>query len=231
MNDKLKEAIATVRSGDKQTAKQQLTTLLEENPEQEQGWYLLSLLVDSPQKQSAYLSKTLAINPNHNKAKEQLAALQGFGALAPTSTVRHDASPGMDVLSQAESETLPDWLQDEGEQVATPEPNEEATDTAVPNETLPDWLKEPAALTIADDSTGTPVEESPTMVGKTAQSDNEVDKAVSTLRQEAKKQPQKKQAKPKPAANKNTSSLNIILSLLVILAFIVMVILAYLIFS
>jgi hypothetical protein len=231
MNDKLKEAIATVRSGDKQTAKQQLTTLLEEHPEQAQGWYLLSLLVDSPQKQSAYLSKTLALNPNHNKAKVQLATLQGSGTIAPTSTVRHDTSHGMDILSQAESETLPDWLQNEGEQIDPPEPVEEKTDTAVPNETLPDWLKEPVGLDTAHDATGTPVEESPTMVGKTAQSDDEVDMAVSTLRQEAKKQPQKKQAKPKPAASKNTSGLNIILSLLVILAFIVMVILAYLIFS
>ena len=70
MDEKLKDAIAAVRAGDKDTAQRQLTALLDEDPQQDQGWYLLSLLVDSPQKQAAYLSKTLSLNPLHEKAKE-----------------------------------------------------------------------------------------------------------------------------------------------------------------
>ena len=76
MDEKLKEAIAAVRAGDKREAQRQLTELLDNDPQQVQGWYLLSLLVDSPQKQAAYLSKTLALDPQHEKAKAQLATLQ-----------------------------------------------------------------------------------------------------------------------------------------------------------
>jgi hypothetical protein len=231
MDEKLKEAITAVRSGDKQTAQQQLTTLLNEDPEQPQGWYLLSLLVDSPQKQAAYLSKTLALNPNHAKAKEQLATLHGSGKMAATSTIRHDDSDGINVLKQAESETLPAWLQDDGEFSSPPKPAAEMTDAAVPNEFLPDWLKEPAALAIDEESMPTPVDENPTIVGLTAQSDDEVDMTVATLRQQEKIKSGQKQAQPKPAGGKSTNALNIVLGFLIILALIVMVILAYLILS
>src|SRR5690606_22170811 len=115
MDVKLKEAIAAVRAGDRATAQQQLTMLLAEKPEEAQGWYLLSLLVDSPQKQAAYLSKTLALDPHHPKAKEQLASLQAVSTMAPTSTfdTAMDSDVSLDLLDQAESDTLPDWLESE----------------------------------------------------------------------------------------------------------------------
>ncbi|MBK7897270.1 MAG: hypothetical protein IPJ90_20760 [Anaerolineaceae bacterium] len=236
MDVKLKEAIAAVRAGDRATAQQQLTTLLEENPKEAQGWYLLSLLVDSPQKQAAYLSKTLALDPNHSKAHMQLATLQGANRMAPTSTINTemgmDMDASVDFLDQADDDSLPDWLQ--GEQFERKEkPAEQSEETAVPNETLPDWLKEPVLL--ADEKLA--IEESPTMVGPTAQSDDKVDQTVSTLRQKSTEKttqsPAKKIASPKAqkAASKNATGLNIALGVLVLLAIVVMVLLAYLIFS
>lgn len=236
MDNQLKEAITLARAGEREAAQRELTTFLEEKPEEAQGWYLLSLLVDSPQKQAAYLSKTLDINPNHAKAKEQLEVLQSSGTLAPTSTISSDSNQADVVLEQAESDHLPDWLQQEQEWEASPsiEITETDEETAVPNDTLPDWLKEPAD--IFQDALIKPIEESPTIVGHTAQSNDESDKTVSALRQQAQektiaKKPTKKQSKPKPSASKSTASLNIILGMLILLALVVVVMLAFLIFT
>lgn len=229
MDEKLKDAIANVRAGDKRTAQRQLITLLEENPKEAQGWYLLSLLVDSPQKQAVYLSKTLALDPNHGKAQAQLAAIQQDGQLAPTTTIYESASETMDLLTQAETDTLPDWLQDEEEQVKA-EPIENPLDTAVPNETLPAWLKDPALPSNQPDPM--PVVEESAVVSQTPQTDEQADKVVTTLRkqkQETSNKATSKQKKAKPSTSKTGSGLNIILGILIILAAIVMIALVYLI--
>ena len=230
MDEKLKEAIAAVRMGDKELAQRQLTELLDEDPQQVQGWYLLSLLVDSPQKQAAYLSKTLTLNPNHEKAKEQLAALQEAGTLAPTTNVTEEASQPMDVLAQSETSELPDWLREASdEETVTAVPATPREETAVVNQNLPDWLKEPAA--VADTLPATKaVEESPTMVGKTAASVTKPGKAAAGPQKTLDKSRQK-QPKAVRSTKQTTRNLNMLLGLLVTLAVIVMILLAYLLFS
>ena len=230
MDEKLKDAIAAARMGDKETAQRQLTELLDENPQQVQGWYLLSLLVDSPQKQAAYLSKTLALNPDHEKAKEQLAALRAAGTLAPTTTIAEEASQPMDVLAQSETDEIPDWLREEdGGSKVTAVPAKPVEATAVPSENLPDWLKEPAGLESTSSPTET-VEESPTVVGKTAHPSNKPDKIAADLKKTLDK-PRQKLPKAARSAKQSTRNLNILLGLLVTLAAIVMILLAYLLLS
>ena len=214
MDDKLKDAIAAVRTGNKREAQQQLTMLLDEDPTQVQGWYLLSLLVDSPQKQAAYLGKTLALNPNHEKAKEQLTLLEASGELAPTASMISDQP--MDVLAQSETDELPEWLISEsGDYTAVPA--ETSGETAVPNEALPDWLKEPAAP-----DTVAVAEQEVTVVGKTAEPPAKIRPA-----KVAKSTPSKRVSKRQPKAQ----GLNLLLGLLVVLAVIVMILLAYLLLS
>ncbi len=227
MDEKLKDAIAAARIGDKATAQRQLIELLDEDPQQVQGWYLLSLLVDSPQKQAAYLSKTLALDPDHEKAKEQLASLQAAATVAPTTTIAEAASQPMDVLAQSETDALPDWLREEGGEEISAAPPKPAEETAVPNEDLPDWLKEPVAL--ADDSTKA-VEESPTVVGKTAEPATKSDQVAAELKKTLDK-PQRKPPKTTHVAKQSTRNLNMLLGLLVTLAVIVMIVLAYLLLS
>ncbi|MCP4420800.1 MAG: tetratricopeptide repeat protein [Chloroflexi bacterium] len=228
MDNKLKEAIATVRAGDTEEAQRQLTELLDENPQQVQGWYLLSLLVDSPQKQAAYLSKTLALNPQHEKAKELLAVLQAESNLAATSTIEPELNLPLDVVEQAETDELPGWLTEEVDDLSTavaqPEP---VTETAVPNENLPDWLTDPSSLKTEQPKI---VEEEPTVVGQTAKATTELDKTVSSLNQTLTQSPPKPAKVSRPAPQ-STRSLNIILGLLIILALTVMVLLAYLLLS
>lgn len=217
MDDNLKEAIAAVRTGNKREAQQQLSTLLDKDPTQVQGWYLLSLLVDSPQKQAAYLSKTLALNPHHEKAREQLALLEASGEIAPVAS--RAADQPMDVLAQSETDTLPEWLVSESGEYnyAAAHPADKGSETAVPNDTLPDWLKEPA---IPDSTFTGDAEES--AVGKTAAppSQTRPAKVVKTA-----------PAKPARARKQNTQGLNIMLGLLVALAVIVIILLAYLLLS
>lgn len=215
MDDKLKEAIAAVRTGNKREAQQQLTMLLDEDPTQVQGWYLLSLLVDSPQKQAAYLGKTLALNPNHEKARDQLAMLEASGQLAPTSSYVSDQP--MDVLEQSETDALPEWLVSDSGDFAVAPVASKVSETAVPNDTLPDWLKEPAV----PDSIIAP-DESMTVVGKTA---------VAAPQTRPTKAAKPTAAKPARKAGQNTQSLNIALGLLVLLAIVVIVLLAYLLLS
>lgn len=215
MDDKLKEAIAAVRTGNKREAQQQLTVLLDEDPTQVQGWYLLSLLVDSPQKQAAYLGKTLALNPNHEKARDQLALLKASGELAPTSSYVSDQP--LDVLEQSETDALPEWLVSESGDFAAAPVVQKVSETAVPNNTLPDWLKEPAV----PDSIAAP-DEPMTIVGKTA---------VAPAKTQPAKIAKPSAAKPARQARQNTQGLNVVLGLLVLLAIVVIVLLAYLLLS
>jgi hypothetical protein len=204
---------------------------LDENPKQVQGWYLLSLLVDSPQKQAAYLSKTLALNPDHEKAREQLANLQATENLPPTSSIKEAIKQSQDVLAQSETDELPDWLNEESEKSTfTAVPAKSNQETAVVDEYLPDWLKEPVALDNDIVPPGRAVEEGPTVVGKTAEPATKSDKIVADLKQTLAK-PQKIRPKTARPAPQNTRTLNIILGVLVTLAIIVMVILAYLLLS
>ena len=215
MDDKLKEAIAAVRTGNKRAAQQQLTTLLDEDPTQVQGWYLLSLLVDSPQKQAAYLGKTLALNPHHEKAREQLAELEASGQLAPTA--RYVSDQPLDVLEQSETDALPEWLASESGDFAVAPTVHKVSETAVPNDSLPDWLKEPAL----PDSTFV-AEEEVTMVDKTA---------VAPAQTRSAKAARSAPAKSARKARQNTQGLNIVLGLLVTLAVVVIILLAYLLLS
>ena len=221
MDEKLKEAIAAVRVGDKREAQRQLTELLDNDPQQVQGWYLLSLLVDSPQKQAAYLSKTLALDPQHEKAKAQLATLQTEGSLAATATIATEEKVSLDVVAQAESDELPDWLITESVDLPAAAHPETLEETAVTNKPIPDWLQEAAVL---DTESANLVAEEPTVAGQTAEPAAAPDKIVT----QPPKQPTPKAARSAP---QNTRSLNIILGLLVIVALVVVALLAYLLLS
>ena len=76
MNEKLQQAISVARSGQKTEAQLLLTEVLQDDPNETQAWFLLSTLVDSKQKKSAYLGKVLALEPDHEMAQTMLERLQ-----------------------------------------------------------------------------------------------------------------------------------------------------------
>jgi hypothetical protein len=148
MNPKLQDAINAARDGELQAAQQLLTDVLKDDPTQIQAWFLLSHLVESSQKQQAYLGKVLTLDPTHEQARQRLALLRsgqaGGTAQAP------DALPAEepDVLAQAEGDGLPEWMAEDAElvqaetAVAPPE-----TPAATPEEELPEWLQETVSET------------------------------------------------------------------------------------
>lgn len=155
MDQRLQQAIDAARAGKNYEAQRLLTQLLKDDPEQVQAWFLLSHLVESREKQTAYLGKVLALDPNHQQAQQRLVYLRedAMGSI----TVANGSPPAtmpvvedsFDLLRQAEGDTLPAWMAEDGSiditavsmsaAVETPEPTSLTTDE------VPDWLKQPVS--------------------------------------------------------------------------------------
>ena len=69
MSTTLHEAIAAVRAGEMGRAQLLAADIVRENPDDPNGWYLLSQIVDSDARRAAYLGKTLALDPHHARAR------------------------------------------------------------------------------------------------------------------------------------------------------------------
>ena len=111
MSEKLQQAIAATRAGDKREAQQLLADLLEENPNDEHAWFLLGNLVDSPEKRKAYLGQALAINPQNAKAKQQFGQVQREIANAPVMT--RSSEMDIEAITDADSADAADWLDEQ----------------------------------------------------------------------------------------------------------------------
>lgn len=105
MSTTLHEAIAAVRAGDMEQAQLLAADIVRQNPDDPNGWYLLSQLVDSDARRAAYLGKTLALDPHHARARIE------FDSLPPALVA--DLLPG-DVVAVAEAEPAgeepTDWV-------------------------------------------------------------------------------------------------------------------------
>ncbi|MCZ7668203.1 MAG: hypothetical protein M5U34_13980 [Chloroflexi bacterium] len=158
MSDKLQLAIQATRAGDKKNAQYLLTQAIQEEPDDPQSWFLLSLLVDDKTKKETYLTKVVALDPDHEKAHNELAALTKTAViysqpekteiqkqepmLEPSPVALSSDSP--DLVAQDAGETLPDWMSDD----LPPTPDnaaeiDETTIVAETQEAFPDWLQTP----------------------------------------------------------------------------------------
>lgn len=148
MSEQLLDAISAIRNGNSREAQQLLTDLLQEDPSNEQAWFLLSNIVESDELRTAYLSKTLALNPHHEKARQQLARLKVTAVATPQSEpdiyddedpfaafADEDESFDDEESSSDEMDALPDWIDEideepEAEPTATKEEVTPPTKTA-----------------------------------------------------------------------------------------------------
>lgn len=168
MNEKLQQAILAARNGQETEAQLLLTQVLKEDPNETQAWFLLSTLVDSEQKKTAYLGKVLALEPDHQIAQKMLARLQEVGEveteieteigteeIAVEIDAEEDEAPSepvvvsyntADFLAQQKGDTLPAWLVeeedlaiiDEAAATQTESDQEPASDE---DAVIPDWLQ------------------------------------------------------------------------------------------
>ncbi len=132
----LQEAIAAARAGDIPRARQLAADNVQANPDDANGWYLLSQLVDSDARRAAYLGKTLAIDPTHARARVE------FDALPPALAAELAPAAGPVAESPAATEHAPDDLMAVAVATATAEAAAEspALESAAPDD-LPEWLQ------------------------------------------------------------------------------------------
>lgn len=121
MSATMQEVIAAARAGDKQQAQLLLAQYIQANPDDPQGWYLMSQMVDSKARRAAYLSKTLALDPYHERAWAEFYSL-------PTDVIAkleasQESSTGepaaVEATAAALAEEAPDWV---GAPADDPEP-------------------------------------------------------------------------------------------------------------
>ena len=209
MNPDFQQAIEMTRAGDKVGAQKKVAAILKEDPNNAHAWYLLSLLVDSDEKRAVYLSKVIALDPNHEKAMEQLSMLEATSAPAKQKVASTDDE---DVFDQAEASTVPDWMDDFDTAVTdTAVLEEEEPDEPEP---IPDWVQEDLSHSWVDEenSIAAPAKSSPPAAKTTAK------KAPPTKAK--KKAPDKKKAAA-AKKKKQAQQLNIILAVLVIVTILI----------
>jgi hypothetical protein len=97
--EKLDSAIQLIQSGQKQAAVPVLREIIQENPAQEDVWFLLSTCMDQVEHKKFCLQNVLKINPANQQARDVLAALDAPVVPAPVawtpppSTAWETASP------------------------------------------------------------------------------------------------------------------------------------------
>jgi len=240
MSDKLQLAIQATRAGDKKNAQFLLTQAIQEDPDNPQSWFLLSLLVDDNNKKQTYLNKVVALDPAHEKAQAQLAALAETAVFDATDddTVLFTeeepaAQPAMlfsdspDLAAQDAGETLPDWMVDDLPLTleSDVEPAAEITALAgAPDKTVPDWLQAPVE-TDWDEET---IPADTLMTETTSPLSTSV--AAAQEPPAAKKTSPKEKKPAKPQKGMSEKQLNYLLSGLVITAVLVFLVLAYFVF-
>ena len=105
MTATLQEAITAVRDDDTERAQLLAAEVIQDNPDDAHAWYLLSQLVDSDARRAAYLRKTLALDPAHERARAEFAALPAEASAVLGAPVVV-AAPEVDVAVAVAAEAL-----------------------------------------------------------------------------------------------------------------------------
>lgn len=85
MEMKLQQAIVATKAGRTDVAQLYLTQLLRDNPDDANAWFLLGNLVDTPERRTVYLNKSVELDPDHALAKQNL--MQMKNAAVPAAVV------------------------------------------------------------------------------------------------------------------------------------------------
>ncbi|MEM7331814.1 MAG: tetratricopeptide repeat protein [Chloroflexota bacterium] len=183
----LQEAINATRSGNNIEAQKILADILKTDTDNTQAWYLLALLVDSPEKKEAYLNRVLALDPDHEKAKEALAnavmpatssmtlepesVIEQDTAVSPTATFEDPSDFSSDTIDSS----LPSWLEADNPNVSEDMLVEEEP-SEIFNSELPDWLSsESSALDVLDEPPTVPSAVTPKEISEAISLDDDLD--------------------------------------------------------
>jgi hypothetical protein len=239
MNQKLQQAIQATRAGENKKAQYLLTQTLQEEPDNSQAWYLLSLLVDSEEKQAIYLQRVVALEPTHEKAQARLhvlaTAVPIVEAVTPPTALPVGAASDSDysVFSAAPDEAgdLPDWMKESaGDETAVDDDMLRTIDdlllvTPETSAGIPDWLQEDALGEWLEEGE----ESGATAVAYTPETAPAITPSELAIAQEASPSqlPVPIAKKPATPAKKDDSTLTAVLIILTVLAVVIALILVY----
>ncbi len=99
--DPLKQAQDYIRSGDLPRAQRLLVDFVKQNPNSEQGWFLLSQAVADPKRKVDCLQRVLRLNPANAEAQRQLVKAMAAPA-APVTPPATEASPPASAVTPGE---------------------------------------------------------------------------------------------------------------------------------
>ncbi len=219
MNPDFQQAIEMTRSGDKIGAQKKVAELLKEDPNNAHAWYLLSLLVDSDQKRSVYLSKVVSLDPNHEKAIEQLTLLQQ----ATTSDIPISSDNNMDLMDQEQADTIPDWMAEAGLSTVNADISTLTDEDDSEEEDVPDWVQEDVSTSWIEEDDSTDIQTTAKEVVAQKQAPPPQKKAPTKTTKNTNKAAAAKR-------KKQAQQLNLALGGLVILALLVTLLLMYMLF-
>jgi hypothetical protein len=126
--DRLKRALAQLKSGNPQDARSILVDILKDDPEVEQAWYMLSFAVPSPERQVYSLRQALKINPYYDKARERLEKLTGEKVDLPAVPMVEEEEPASRDFSAPEVTKEPEPEPEDVVQPAWEEPQDASED-------------------------------------------------------------------------------------------------------
>jgi hypothetical protein len=154
MNIQLQKAVAAIRAGKKEEARDILDDLATTDSKNVHVLFLLSIVAHGRDEQVAFVRQVLELDPDHVGAQKRLAQLQ-TGVAESQSTglsaenVALPVSDKMDdLMAQAEADSLPPWLAEEEGAPAASFPtagNMPPVDLLGEPRDLPDWLQEEPA--------------------------------------------------------------------------------------
>jgi hypothetical protein len=86
----IQEALRAASDNDKAKARQYIAKALKQNPQNARAWYILSQVVDEPERAVYCLHQVLKIQPDHNLAMERLRKLENKPPVFSKSKPRED---------------------------------------------------------------------------------------------------------------------------------------------
>jgi hypothetical protein len=160
MTTTLQDAIAAARAGEMERAHLITADVIRDNPDDPNAWYLLSQLVDSDARRAVYLAKTLELDPDHPRARQEYDEL-------PPALHERIGIPPEPVLTPPVAESTPAELVEAlaEEEVETPI---EYAPAEVEVEAPPEFISAEVELTPAEVEAEAPDELTPAVVGAIA---------------------------------------------------------------
>lgn len=130
--DIIAQVVDLIRKGENKQAVNILAKLLAQNPKLEQGWLLMGLALEDPERKRFAFERTLKLNPDNDRAKQQLLKLEDEDLPKAPTPIQVEPPASMPPLVEEPPLVSTPWIIDEPEEEAAQEQELE----------LPSWARD-----------------------------------------------------------------------------------------